>query len=134
MVNASLAVKSFILNDKDEILLIKRASDDSHAPSVWEIPGGRLDPGENPFEGLKRETMEEAGLEIGIKHPIHVDHFTRDDGQIITMVIFLCKPLTNSIRLSKEHTEFEWTSLDSAKLKVHPAFKEVIQNFEKYIL
>ncbi|MFH1316209.1 MAG: NUDIX domain-containing protein [Candidatus Woesearchaeota archaeon] len=130
MVNPSLAVKAFILNDKDEILLIKRVSNDIHAPSVWEIPGGRLDPGENPFEGLKRETKEETGLEIDIKHPIQVDHFTRDDGQIITMVIFLCNPLTNSVKLSKEHTDFEWSDLGTAKSKVHPAFKRIIEHYE----
>jgi len=30
-----------------------------HKPGTWDIPGGRLELGEDPFLGLKRETHEE---------------------------------------------------------------------------
>ena len=30
---------------------------------VWEIPAGRLDPGETPAEGARREVEEEVGLQ-----------------------------------------------------------------------
>ena len=129
-----LAVKSFIVNDKNEILLIKRDANDVHAPSVWEIPGGRLDPGEDPIDGLKRETKEETGIDIEIRNPIGVDHFTRDDGQKITMIIFLCKPLTNSITLSREHTHYEWIKAEDSMKKLHSCFKETVEVFKKHFL
>lgn len=72
-----------------------------------------MESGENPFSGLKRETLEEAGIEIDIKKPLDVHYFVRDDGQQITMIIFLCEPRSNEIKLSEEHTEFKWIELTS---------------------
>jgi len=43
MNNFRIAVKSFIVNEKNELLLIKRRDDDVHKPGAWEIPGGRLE-------------------------------------------------------------------------------------------
>ncbi len=39
---------------------------------VWEIPAGRLDPGETPAEGALREVEEEVGLQAGGLEPISV--------------------------------------------------------------
>ena len=132
--NSSLAVKSFIINNKGELLIIKRDSNDIHCAGDWEIPGGRLDPGEDPFEGLKRETKEETGLDIEIKHPIRIHHFTREDGQKITLISFFCRPLSNSVKLSKEHTHHEWCNLDEAQTKLHEAFVKDINVFKENFL
>jgi len=113
MLNARIAVKSFIVVKESKVLLIKRRPNDVHKPSQWEIPGGRLDIGEDPFEGLKRETREETGLDIEIETPVDVHHFTRDDGQVITMIIFLCRPLNQEVKLSEEHTDYKWVDLHS---------------------
>ena len=38
--------------------------------TVWELPAGRLDPGETPAEGAARELEEEVGLEAGNVEPL----------------------------------------------------------------
>jgi len=134
MKEPGIAVKSFIINRKNELLLIKRRDNDPNAAGSWEIPGGRLSSGENPFEGLKRETKEETGLDIEILNKLNTQNFTRGDGQKITMLIFLCKPLSNSISLSEEHTNYEWTDLDTALSKIHKGFHEEIKIFKKNFL
>ena len=40
--NFGLAVKSFIVDDSDRLLIIKRADNDIHSPGIWEIPGEGL--------------------------------------------------------------------------------------------
>jgi 8-oxo-dGTP diphosphatase len=127
-----IAVKSFIVNRKGELLVIKREKNDEHKPGVWEIAGGRLEPGEDPVEGLKRETKEETGLEIEVLNPLGIHHFTRDDGQKITMVVFLCKPLTEKVKLSKEHTKDEWLDLDADISKLFPAYHKEVKAFKLY--
>ncbi len=132
MENSRIAVKAFIVNNKNELLLIKRSDDDLHTPGVWEIPGGRLDMGENPFTGLQRETKEETGLDIEIMNPLDIHYFMRDDGQKITMLIFYCRPITNDVVLSDEHTDYMWIPVDKAVSKITPKFQVVVRLFQKH--
>ena len=127
----ALAVKSFIVNDRNELLLIKREDNDVHCPGAWELPGGRLELGEDPFEALKRETKEETNIDIEILNPLKVHHFTRDDGQDITMISFLCRPKSHSVALSKEHTEYRWLEVDRAISEIHKGFKEDVEIFKE---
>ncbi|MCX6741913.1 MAG: NUDIX hydrolase [Candidatus Pacearchaeota archaeon] len=134
--NFRLSAKSFIVND-GKILVLKRAANDVHKPNIWEFPGGRLDLGEDPREGLKRETKEETGLDIDILHPLSVKHFTREDGQIITMLIFLCKTSetnldkVNNIKLSEEHSEFVWVPIEKSKDTLPVFFHPEVDIFKK---
>ncbi len=129
--NFRIAVKSFIVNKENKLLLLKRRSNDVHKPGNWDIPGGRLELGEDPFVGLKRETKEETNLDIDIISPLHVQHFTRDDGQKITMLIILCKPTHNNLKLSEEHTEYSWISLNQ-KENIPSWLNKPCKNFENY--
>ena len=50
-----VAVGGIVINDKNEILMVK------HWRQGWVFPGGMVEVGENLFDGLKREVMEETG-------------------------------------------------------------------------
>ena len=128
-----VAVKAFIVDGEGKLLIVKRADDDIHMPNVWEIPGGRLDNGEDPFEGLKRETKEEVGLDIEIIMPINVHYFTREDSQVITLITFWCKPISKEVKLSYEHTEYEWAALEDAYKKMNTELKSDISIFRNYL-
>jgi len=134
MFNFRIAVKSFVMNEKNELLLIKRRDNDPHKPGMWEVPGGRLELGENPFKGLKRETKEETGLDVEILNPLGVHHFTRDDKLNITMITFLCKPISHSVILSKEHTQYLWTNIEKSISKLHSAFYEEVELIKNHFL
>ena len=130
--NFALAAKAFIV-DNNKLLLVQRCPDDIQNPSIWELPGGRLKPAENPFEGLKREIKEETNLDIEIKQPLNVQHFTRKDGQVITMIIFLCQAITNEIKLSPEHAAHEWVPINQAKDRLAQFFHKEVDIFNKLI-
>jgi ADP-ribose pyrophosphatase YjhB (NUDIX family) len=36
----------------------------NYATHAWTTPGGRVEPGESPLDALKREVLEESGLEV----------------------------------------------------------------------
>ena len=130
MDNFRNAAKAFIIKD-GKVLLIKRRPNDPHKPGAWDIPGGRLELGEDPFDGLKREVKEEINLEVEIIMPISVNHFVRDDGQKITLTIFLCKILNREIKLSEEHSEYQWVALEDAPKQVSNFFDPTFANLKR---
>lgn len=124
------AAKAFIIKD-GKLLLLKRRPNDPHKPGAWDIPGGRLELGENPFEGLKREAQEEIKCDIKIIMPISVHNFVRDDGQAITLTIYLCELTGGEIKLSEEHTEYKWIDLKEAPSQVSDFFKPTFENLAR---
>jgi ADP-ribose pyrophosphatase YjhB (NUDIX family) len=57
------AVEALVIRD-GRVLLARRAIDPG--AGLWDLPGGFLDEGEKPADGLKRELLEETGLSITI--------------------------------------------------------------------
>ncbi|MFJ3219813.1 NUDIX hydrolase [Kitasatospora sp. NPDC086801] len=51
------AVVAVVLDDRDRVLLARRADD-----GRWALVGGILDPGEQPADGVVRECLEETGV------------------------------------------------------------------------
>jgi len=58
-----VAVSGYIVNEKGHVLLVRN----SHRNDTYEMPGGRLEPGETLKEAVVREVLEETGVhaEIG---------------------------------------------------------------------
>jgi 8-oxo-dGTP diphosphatase len=124
------AAKAFVVHD-GKLLIVKREPKNVQTPGIWEIPGGRLEIGEDPMEGVKREMLEETGLSVEVVMPFSVRHFTRKDGQVITMIIFLCKSVDDKIKLSEEHTHFEWVQIKKAKEKISDFYYPEVERFLK---
>ncbi|MDR1696839.1 MAG: NUDIX domain-containing protein, partial [Rickettsiales bacterium] len=59
------AVHIWIVNDKNEILLQKRAPNKDSHPNMWDISSaGHLTAGDNSLDGAVREIQEELGIDI----------------------------------------------------------------------
>jgi ADP-ribose pyrophosphatase YjhB (NUDIX family) len=51
-----------VVDDQGGVLLARRAGEPFRG--YWDLPGGFLDEGEHPLDGLRRELREETGLEV----------------------------------------------------------------------
>ena len=109
----------------DKILLLKVRSKSSHDAEKWEIPGGKVKKGEFFDEALKREFMEETGLEINIDSLYNViqNNYTacKTNEEIKSIQLIMkvsCN--TDKVKISKEHDDYKWFTRDE--------LKEVIDN------
>lgn len=56
-------------------VLISRRHDDAVLGGFWELPGGKIEPGETPAAGLAREFEEELGVTVRVGRAVEqVDH------------------------------------------------------------
>lgn len=90
-----LLVTAAIIQKQDRILLTLRPEDARHG-GMWEFPGGKLDPGESPAEGLAREVLEELGLLIQVGPIFEVVYHRYDWGPVLILA-YLARPLENEI-------------------------------------
>jgi ADP-ribose diphosphatase len=69
------SVAALAVSADDRVVLVRQyryAVDDA----LWELPAGRMDPGETPEQAARRELVEEVGLEAGVVEPLAVFYTT----------------------------------------------------------
>ncbi|MBC2670640.1 (deoxy)nucleoside triphosphate pyrophosphohydrolase [Novosphingobium piscinae] len=60
---ALLVVAAALLDPLDRVCLQQRPRDKRHG-GLWEFPGGKVEPGEDPAAALCRELVEELGVAV----------------------------------------------------------------------
>lgn len=90
-----LGVGAVILNEKEEILLVRRSrklTRDRTTVGLWSVPGGEVEFGELVEDAVKRELKEELGVEIEIQKAIsHWDQILPKSKIHWHCVAFLCR-------------------------------------------
>ncbi len=106
----ALAVKALIHDAGGRLLVLRRSVSSRHFAGLWELPGGKLDPGESFDQGLLREVAEETGLTIALEK---VAGATQYDLPAVRVAVLLldARLLGGALQLSAEHDEFQWVTL-----------------------
>ena len=90
-----------VLQSAGTILLV-RASTLTEVPGRWFLPGGGVDHGEHPIDALRRELVEETGLEVSVGRQLGVlsDLRRRSSGDLVHSVrlIYELSDPTGSLR------------------------------------
>lgn len=96
----------------ERVFLSKRAETKKFRPGVYELPGGHIEFGENPVEGLKREIDEELGMKIELSDPFFVFTYTNPvkGSHSIEVVYFarFASELSDLTLNPEDHSEFGW--------------------------
>lgn len=71
MPNVIASVKALIA-DKGEILLVYEKL---RKNGTWDLPGGKIEYGESPYEALTREIREELNIDVQIENSLGVYWF-----------------------------------------------------------
>ena len=96
-----------------KILLLKVRSESSHDAGKWEIPGGKVKKCEFFDDALRREYLEETGLEIVIESLYNViqNKYTACKTNEEVKSIQLIMKVTSTgdeVAISPEHDEYGW--------------------------
>ncbi len=111
--NSKPCAGALIVRD-GSVLLVKRAVEPFK--DYWDIPGGFLEPGEHPLDGMLREVREETGLAVRVKEllGVYMDRYARDGEEIFTLNhYYIVEPIAGEVRAADDVSGFEWFLLDA---------------------
>lgn len=112
----SPGASGIVINDKNEILLQLRSD-----LNIWGLPGGGMEPGEEPAEAVIREVYEETGVQVLPEHIVVVlaghDHlvtYHNNDQVAVMATVFLCRPISGEPRVNdSESLDVRYFPLDA---------------------
>lgn len=100
----TVGVFAVIHDDDRRVLLCHRRDHD-----LWNLPGGALEHGEAPWDGVLREVREETGLEVEVSRLAGVYSKPEVDDLVFS---FLCRRVGGQIALSDEADRIEFFRAD----------------------
>jgi 8-oxo-dGTP diphosphatase len=93
-------------------VLMSRRRADQPMPLLWEFPGGKVEPGEDPVVALAREVREELGCEVRVGR-IHEVVFHAYEAFDLVMLVYACEIVDGAAR-AVQVAEIAW--VEAARL------------------
>jgi ADP-ribose pyrophosphatase YjhB (NUDIX family) len=130
-----VALKAFIERD-GKILVLREAGSyvDGTRIGKYDVPGGRLNPGENFAEGLKREVKEETGLDVAFGDAFHMGEWrpsVRGEEWHIVATFVRCRSESGDVVLGTDHDAYEW--IDPILHRSFDVSEPIHNAFESYL-
>ena len=128
-----IAAAGIVINEKDEVLMVE------HHHDGWVFPGGQVEVGENVVDAVRREVMEETGIEIEVGEVFCISSNTGKypgyggvkEVPTKIMLDFLCTAKSGTPRPSNENSQSAFVPRDQALQMIQaPA---IIERFKAYL-
>lgn len=109
-----------VVQDSSGRLLMARRAPEQHLEGFWELPGGKVEPGESLENALQRELEEELGLQTAIGAEIARTIYHYDRGSI--ELIAFSTELANDVCRLVVHDAVAWFGpSETVQLRIAPA-------------
>ena len=101
-----------------DVLVVRRSFSAKVGPGMWQLPGGKTEPGESEIATAIREVEEETGYSVSQDKLVKVNTFStclnNDPSRPFKMTLFMCRIDTRfEVRINDESSGYEWLSLES---------------------
>lgn len=109
---STVEVAAIYLNVNGKLLLLELSAD-KQEKGTWGVPAGKLEVGERPAQGAKRELLEETGIDIedeGSFHPLGELYIRKPEIDYIYHLFGINLESQPAICLSPEHCSYRWVS------------------------
>jgi 8-oxo-dGTP diphosphatase len=107
-----------------EVLLTRRPLD-VHLPGYWELPGGKIEPGESAEQALRRELREEIGFSPAAFEPLTVVEHAYPD-RTVRLHVLVARAGTDEVVRDLAVTEHRWVAIDEIRAYEWPPANEPI--------
>ena len=113
------SVRAIIRNEKNEILLLKRAAGDNFG-GRWCLPGGKVDYGQRVEDVVMREVKEETQLVCTeTKFLFYMDGLPSEEFYAHCIILYFACNVSGEIKLNEESDEYKWVTInDMAKYDI----------------
>ena len=120
-------VQALAVNDAGEVLLGRRNREPGRG--LWDIPGGFLDEGEDPTVGLRREFIEETGLDVEVDAflGIWIESYA---GRFVHCATWLVRPVGGQLRAGDDLDHVAWFAADRLPAAADFAFPTHVEILE----
>lgn len=106
----TLVVAGLITAGDGRVLLTQRRADQS-LPLAWELPGGKMEPGESPEQALARELREEIGVDVHIGRIWDVLFHAYETFDLV-MLVYHCRLAPKAEVRCLQVNDAAWCQLD----------------------
>lgn len=133
MDRTQVIVVSGALVHQGKILIVQRSQDSELFPGYYELPGGKLEFGEDPMAGLIREFQEETNLIINPFAPFRTfSYFNLDQTKHYVEIVYLVDLAESEegLQTSEEHADHKWITYDQLQDYVQQMSSEVETNIQ----
>ena len=121
---ASKKIGVAVIRDDRDLILIDRRLAKGLLGGFWEFPGGKIEGNETVQECIKREVLEEIGIEIAVdSHLITIDH-TYSHFRV-NLQVYNCRYLSGEAR-AIECEEIRWVTIQELDNYTFPAANQEI--------
>ena len=93
----------------DRLLICQRTKHQS-LPLKWEFPGGKIEPGEQPQEALRRELEEELGIQAKIEQEVARVRHTYQNGNVVDLRFYLVREYEGTL-VNRIFRDIRWVEL-----------------------
>ncbi len=97
--------------DSTEILIARRRAE-AHLGGLWELPGGKCEPGESASSAARRELQEEIGVDAAALDLIGVIEHDYSD-RTVRLHVFAAPCPTGAIPMPIQSAEIRWIDVKS---------------------
>ncbi|HSE61712.1 MAG TPA: reverse transcriptase-like protein [Candidatus Saccharimonadales bacterium] len=114
----TLTVRAIIKQDQ-KVLLLRRSSGNELYRGLYELPGGKVEFGEDPRAAIQREITEETGREVETLQlfDVHSELDVRDvQHQYIVLVFLVSLRPDTTLELSGDHDKYAWKKVSEVQL------------------